>query len=260
MNYTSLATDIENKLNEFVKIDLKELDQVKLLNRIDSKYIIHISQFVELLEELKPYYKVLKIEDKMIHTYESLYFDTDDFTLYNYHHNGKADRFKTRYRKYVDSGLCYFEVKYKDKANRTDKKRVKKEDIILALDDRDKSIIEHNQVDVSALKPQVWIYFKRITLANNNMKERLTLDIDISFKRHEQSQAFPHLVIIEIKQDKSSSSSDILSALKKRHLEEIGFSKYATAIALMENVKSNNFKPNFIKLKKLEEKYGRHSE
>jgi hypothetical protein len=27
---------------------------------------------------------------------------------------------------------------------------------------------------------------------------------------------------------------------------------------LMENVKSNNFKPNFIKLKKLEEKYGRY--
>ncbi len=260
MNYTTVVTDIQNKLNEFVKIDLKELDEVKLLNRIDSKYIIHISQFVDLLEEIKPDYKVLKIEDKLIHTYESLYFDTDDFTLYNYHHNGKADRFKTRYRKYVDSGLCYFEVKYKDKANRTDKKRVKKEEIILELDDRDKSIIEHNQVDINALKPQVWIYFKRITLANNNMKERLTLDLDISFKRHEQSQAFPHLVIIEIKQDKSSSSSAILNALKKRHLEEIGFSKYATAIALMENVKSNNFKPNFIKLKKLEEKYGRHSE
>ena len=46
--------------------------------------------------------------------------------------------------------------------------------------------------------------------------------------------------------------------LKKRHLEQIGFSKYSTAIALMENVKSNNFKPNFIKLKKLEEKYGRN--
>ena len=260
MNYQETYSDIINKLEEFVKIDLKGLDEVKLLNRIDSKYIIHISQFVNLLNEIKPHYKVLKIEDKLIHTYESLYFDTDDFTLYNYHHNGKADRFKTRYRKYVDSGLCYFEVKYKDKANRTDKKRVKKSHILLELDAIDKSIIEHNQVDIHALKPQVWIYFKRITLANNNMKERLTLDIDISFKRKEQTQAFPHLVIIEIKQEKSSSTSEILDSLKKRHLEQIGFSKYSTAIALMENVKSNNFKPNFIKLKKLEEKYGRDSE
>lgn len=259
MTFQETYTSINNKLDEFIKINLKELDEVKLLNRIDSKYILHISQFVELLEEIKPNYRVLKIEDKLIHTYESLYFDTNDFTLYNYHHNGKADRFKTRYRKYVDSGLCYFEVKYKDKANRTDKKRVKKEQILLELDDKDKSIIEHNQVDIHALKPQVWIYFKRITLANNNMKERLTLDIDISFKRNDQTQAFPHLVIIEIKQEKSSSTSEVLAALKKRHLEQIGFSKYSTAIALMENVKSNNFKPNFIKLKKLEEKYGRNS-
>jgi hypothetical protein len=90
------------------------------------------------------------------------------------------------------------------------------------------------------------------------MKERLTLDLNISFERHGQKQEFPHLVIIEIKQEKSNSTSEILASLKKRHLEQIGFSKYSTAIALMENVKSNNFKPNFIKLKKLEEKYGRY--
>jgi hypothetical protein len=258
VNYIEEEHKIIKKLDEFIKINLKELDEVKLLNRIDSKYIVHVSQFIELLDEIKTSYKVLKIEDKMIHSYESLYFDTDDFTLYNYHHNGKADRFKTRYRKYIDSGLCYFEVKYKDKANRTDKKRVKKERILLELDDIDKSIIEHDQVDIHGLKPQVWIYFKRITLANNNMKERLTLDLNISFERHGQKQEFPHIVIIEIKQEKSNSTSEILTSLKKRHLEQIGFSKYSTAIALMENVKSNNFKPNFIKLKKLEEKYGRY--
>lgn len=259
MIYSEHKERIIQKLQEFEKINLKELDEVKLLNRVDSKYIIHLSQFIDLLEEIKPAYKVLQIEDKLIHTYESLYFDTDDFTLYNYHHNGKADRFKTRYRKYVDSGLVYFEVKYKDKANKTDKKRVRKEAILMELDDKDKSIIEHDQVDIDALKPKVWIYFKRITLANNNMQERLTLDLDISFVRNEQKQEFPHLVIIEIKQEKSNYTSEVLASLKKRHLEQIGFSKYSTAIALMEDVKSNNFKPNFIKLKKIEDKYGRHN-
>lgn len=259
MNFTKLENEIVCKLEEFAKVDLPALEQVKLLNRVDTKYILHISQFIEFLEEIKLHYSALQIDAKLLHSYQSLYFDTDEFTLYNYHHNGKADRFKARYRKYLDSGLCYFEVKYKDTANNTDKKRVQKDHILMQLDARDKSIISHEQVDIDALKPQVWINFKRITLVNHNNKERLTLDLNISFERHEQLQQFPHLVIIEIKQEKSNSSSEVLTALKKRHLEQIGFSKYATAIALMENVKSNNFKPNFIKLKKLEEKYGRSS-
>lgn len=257
MNFSAYIEQIDATLKTFETTTLKGLDAVRLLNRIDSKYIIHISQFNDLLEEIKSHYKVLQIEDKRIHTYESLYFDTNDFTLYQFHHNGKADRFKTRYRKYVDSGLCYFEVKYKDKAGNTDKERVRKEQILMELDEIDKNLIEHNQVDANALKPQVWIYFKRITLANNNLKERLTLDLDIRFKRHENEMKFPHLVIIEIKQEKSNFGSEVLAALKKRHLEQIGFSKYSTAIALMENVKQNNFKSNFIKLKKLEDTYGR---
>ena len=74
MNYIDEEHKIIKKLDEFIKINLKELDEVKLLNRIDSKYIVHVSQFIELLDEIKTSYKVLKIEDKMIHSYESLYF------------------------------------------------------------------------------------------------------------------------------------------------------------------------------------------
>jgi len=246
--------DFERTEESIKKIDalsLDELDKVKLLNRVDSKYVIHIKDFPEILEEIKSDYKVLQIENKRIHQYESLYFDTEDFALYKYHHNDKQDRFKVRYRKYLDTGLCYFEIKYKEKGNRTDKVRAKRVDIDLNLSEADIKMIEHDLIKGEMLQKKVWVYLDRITLANNNFKERITLDLNIKFDNYRTQKYFPELVVCEIKQEKSSYSSSIIKACTKRHYEQTGFSKYSTAIAMMEDVKNNNFKPNFIKINKL---------
>ncbi len=62
---------------------------------------------------------------------------------------------------------------------------------------------------------------------------------------------FPELVIAELKQEKSSGQSVFLQQLRKFHLEEIGFSKYAVSVALLEKVKYNAFKPVMLKLNRI---------
>ena len=43
--------------------------------------------------------------------YSTLYFDTNDKILYKHHHNKKGNRHKIRMRKYIDSNICFLEIK-----------------------------------------------------------------------------------------------------------------------------------------------------
>ena len=49
-----------------------------------------------------------------------------DFDLYHRHHIGRSNRFKVRSRRYVESDLCFFEVKYRNNKGRTIKNRIRK--------------------------------------------------------------------------------------------------------------------------------------
>jgi hypothetical protein len=239
------------ELDTFSSISLEELKQVSLFNRIDTKYIVQMAEFAGILKEIQSNYRVLQVENKRIHRYESLYFDTPDFKLYHYHHNEKQNRFKVRYRKYVDSGLCYFEIKYKQNNNRTHKERELRSQMNDLLQPEDIQMIRHDSIRGHSLEKKMMVYFNRVTLANNSLTERITLDTNLQFDNGQQKRKFPNLLICEIKQNKTDYTSPILKACNRRHYEQIGFSKYSTAIALMERVKSNNFKPSFIKINKL---------
>lgn len=255
VNYEKEENKIKEVLNTFEPITLKGLDEVRMLNRIDTKYVFHINQFAEILEEVKENYFSLEIDGGRMFAYESLYFDTDDYQLYKFHHNGKINRLKVRYRRYSDSGLVFFEVKYKVKGNRTDKKRLNQPDLKHVLTDEELNLIHHHQLDEKKLSEKMWIYFNRITLASKKMNERLTLDLHVAFDNFKNKKAFPELVIAEVKTDKSATGSPIIKTFNKRSFEEVGFSKYSTAVAMMEDIKSNAFKPNFIKIEKII-KYG----
>ncbi len=254
-NYEREEDKIKEVLRTFEPITLKGLDEVRMLNRIDTKYVFHIHQFAEILEEIRENYYALEIDGGRMFAYESLYFDTDDYQLYKFHHNGKLNRLKVRYRRYSDSGLVFFEVKYKVKGNRTDKKRLKQEDLKMVLTEEELALVNHHQLDEKMLNKKMWIYFNRITLASKKMNERLTLDLHVAFDNFTNKKAFPELIIAEVKTDKSATGSSIIKSFNKRNFEEVGFSKYSTAVAMMEDIKSNAFKPNFIKIEKII-KYG----
>lgn len=252
LSLTNFLETIQAVLASYTPIDLASLARVGLLNRIDTKFVLHAEQVAELLREIEPNYYSLEIENKRAFAYETLYFDTDDFQLYKQHHNGKLNRLKVRFRRYADSDSCFFEVKQKVKGGtRTDKKRVAVAKINTELSVQERALVFQQEVDNSRLNPKLWVYFTRITLVSCDFRERLTLDMDIRFDNNRREKSYPELVVVEIKSEKLHFNSPIIKALKARHLEPISFSKYSVGIALLEAVKSNNFKPNFIKINKL---------
>ena len=96
-----------------------EMDAVKLMNRVDTKFTISEKQFLEVFVDLKDEYNILEVNNDKFSEYESLYFDQEDFKFYNDHHRGKSNRLKIRIRKYKSNGLAFLEVK---KAQRTNHK------------------------------------------------------------------------------------------------------------------------------------------
>ena len=59
-----------------------------------------------------------------IQDYRSLYYDTVDRQFFLDHHNERVNRYKVRFREYVNSGLSFLEVKCKNNKKKTIKNRI----------------------------------------------------------------------------------------------------------------------------------------
>lgn len=233
-------------------VSLKGLDKVKLMNRVDSKYIFHLRQLDEILEEVRPHYSVLEIEGKRLFDYASLYFDTPDYSLYFQHHNGRANRVKMRYRQYLDTGDVFFEVKKKIKGVRTDKYRVREPLIADAITPAGEALLDRLTVPRQGLVGTSWIYYKRITLAAHATEERATIDLAMKFVDENGRMSFDDLVIAEVKQARFSRHSPIVRALHARRIQDFRVSKYSLAVAMMvPGIKTNAFKPKIYRLNKI---------
>ena len=119
----------QNLLNHFETVSLDDLDRVRLLDRKDTKFVFNQIDLQHILEKLKPFYRILEINNDRVYTYDTTYFDTDNFLFYVQHHNGSRNRFKVRFRKYSSNKKSYFEIKIKNNKNRTVKKRLKVDEI-----------------------------------------------------------------------------------------------------------------------------------
>ena len=104
-------TPIEQIVQQFTPISLKEMEGVELMNRTDTKFVVSLDQLLSILEEVKKTYRILEVNDVRFSHYETLYYDTDEFLFYTRHHNGKKNRWKIRKRSYVDSDLSFLELK-----------------------------------------------------------------------------------------------------------------------------------------------------
>ena len=150
------------------------------MNRSDTKFTFSSQKLPTLLEKLIPFYNVLEINGKRLHSYKSLYFDTDNRKFYNDHHNRRVNRHKIRFREYVDSGLVFLEVKCKNNKGKTIKKRMKVDKIPNTLsNDQRQYVSEIMGYSVPVLSKQ-WIKFNRITLVHKKLKERLVFLYRIS--------------------------------------------------------------------------------
>jgi len=248
----SIQGQLEQSMSSLNTISLKELDSLKLLNRVDTKFVFNIDVLPSILAEIENDYEVLMIGERKIFQYESLYFDTKNFDHYLAHHNGKPNRIKVRFRKYTDSGDVYFEIKKRVKDSRTDKHRIKLDEIHSSLNGAETSLMKSLKLSSENLENKIWINYNRITLASRSTKERVTIDLNLTFDTNIKKKIFPNIIVAEIKQDKFSRVSKFVSVLRKYNIPEFRISKYAIAIAMMEEgIKSNAFKEKINRLNKI---------
>lgn len=239
-------------VSDFTPITLQEMDGVKLMSRTDIKFAFQLSKLPALLSKLLPFYNILTIDGKVIHEYKSLYFDTNARKFYIDHHNSRVNRNKIRFREYVDSGLTFLEVKLKNNKGRTIKKRMKVDAISKELSNKHKAYIENiigKSLDVTAKQ---WINFSRITLVHKSKKERLTIDINLTFKNNVKEGNLNDIVIAEVKQERMSRSSDFIRIAKEMSILPIRLSKYCiSTLHLNPDIKQNRFKGKLLFINKL---------
>lgn len=240
-------------LQNFSPITLDEMGAVRLMNRIDNKYVVPRSLINSILESLTEDYFVFEIANKRALFYKTLYYDSKDFSLYNRHHSGGLNRYKIRERSYVDSNLSFFEIKFKNNKNDTIKSRIKIDQINHRIEgERNTFLKDISGLDGSNFEPKLWVNYDRITLVSKKLNERATIDLNLSFEFDGKNTSLDDLVIIEAKREKTVKNTVMINTLKNNLIRPGGFSKYCLGIAsTYEEKKSNGFKKKFLQIKKI---------
>jgi hypothetical protein len=244
--------NLKLELNKFETITLSEMDDVKLMSRTDTKFVFNFLRLPEFLEKLSRFYKVLLIDENLIHDYKSLYFDTEDRKFYIEHHNRRVNRNKIRFREYVGSGLTFLEIKLKNNKGKTIKKRIKVDSISEEITKKQQRYIHKiigYPIEVSAKQ---WINFSRVTFVHKTQKERLTMDINLTFNNKKDEGDLKNIVIAEVKQERMSRSSDFMRVAKEMSILPMRLSKYCmSTLSLNPKLKKNRFKEKSLFINKL---------
>ena len=248
---------LNNLLAQFDPITLEEMESVKLMNRVDTKFVASLSQLAAILELAKAEYYAQQIEGIRINRYDTLYYDTPELTMYTQHHDRRMVRQKVRIRTYVDSdGLTFLEIKNKNNKGKTKKKRITVSDqevILHPTTEVTEFMDKRCWYDWPHLLPELRTAFSRITLVNKAKTERLTIDLHLLWSNLQtgQEKTFPNMVIIELKRD-GNSPSPMLGIMNKLRIKPMKISKYCVGTALTNpTVKRNRFKLKIRKIEKL---------
>ena len=251
-----MLTDYARILERFDPISLDEMSSIRLMNRIDSKYLANEDQLSQLLEMAQEDYMIQSIDGIRQSEYRTTYLDDKDNIMYLNHHNGRLTRQKVRIRTYVDTNDYFFEVKLKNNHGRTKKKRIHLTDADSYIQDGAADFLaEHTMLPLtlSDLAPKLSNHFKRITLVNKGKTERLTIDRELSFHNEESGidRNMDRLVVIEVKRD-GNTYSPIQELLREVRIFPSGFSKYCIGMALTTpGIKRNMFNERIRKIEKL---------
>ena len=260
-------------------IDLDRIAAVRLMNRVDTKYLVDEQQCMRLLEEAADRYYVQVIDTVRACRYSTLYYDTPQWEMYHLHHNRRLTRQKIRTRTYVETGVSFLEVKNKSNKGRTRKHRMRIGAGIFdaAPSDADAAAFlrQESHFAPETLTPSLATRFVRVTLVNRTMTERLTIDFDLHFTNVRAAEgmadtaaegmeraaedthgaaadgfkgaagsaaALDGLVIIELKQD-ALAPSPMKEILTRLRIKPFKVSKYCIGEALTNpHVKHNRFK------------------
>jgi hypothetical protein len=239
-------------LDQFTSIRLEEMEAVKLMDRTETKFLLPADLLPKVLQQIKEHYHCQENYSKRRAGYQTVYYDTPDFSLYMKHHNGELNRYKVRHRTYMDSNQGFLEIKYRNNKGRSVKQRIEESHAPKQFTGNILNFLfSELPFDPALLQPVVTINYSRITLVSKHQNERITMDTEIEFKRNGESVHLENVAIAEIKRSNKTWSA-FQDTMKQMQLRENPFSKYCTAVAMMCNgVKKNNFKENLLTLKNL---------
>ena len=255
--YSKMQNDeMEDELRNLNSIGLDEISGVRLMNRFEVKYVFTARKLTDLVNLLSKHYQVLEINKLRILPYSTTYLDTSDCFFYHQHTRGEFDRHKLRYRTYEATDESFLEIKKRTNKGMTIKWRIENKPVEGSLDPVAKGFIqEYLPVSSTMVKPALINQFTRITLVGFSLKERITIDFNISFSLPESHTqiSLPYLAVAELKKEASSDSSLFKALIKKLNIYPTGFSKYCVGSALLnDSVKKNALKPKLLLLNKLE--------
>lgn len=240
-------------LSQYTPISLEEMSGIRLMNRIDTKFLTTRLRLQDLLRLAKDNYFIQEIDGMRNMPYYTLYYDTPTCDMYITHQNGKKTRQKIRIRSYVNSGINYLEVKNKNNRGRTKKKRIEIERPDISQASSVDFLKQYSRYRISLLTPTLETRFDRITLVNKNKTERLTIDTNLRFNNQVTGETIllDRIAIIELKRD-GNVYSPIKNVLNDLRIHPAKFSKYCMGMVLTnESLKQNRFKRRVQTMKKL---------
>lgn len=251
----AVDNQIQALLTQMRPITLEQMSDIRLMNRLDTKYVCSKQQLAQLLNLVQDEYYVQETLDNRIIPYCTTYYDTADHLMYNMHHTKRAKRMKVRVRTYVASNDTFLEVKNKNNHGRTKKKRISvpSQENFRSTEGAHELVMRKTGLNLDRLNATVRNNFDRVTLVNNKKTERLTIDFNIRFHNIETSvdHGTDQLVIIELKRD-GNVFSPVTNILRDIHIHPTGFSKCCIGMALTDtSLRRNNFKPKLRNLQKI---------
>lgn len=230
-------------------ISLSQMRSVKLMNRIDTKYVLSYDEVLRLIAAAADNdYYVQIIDGVRACRYVTLYYDTSEREMFRQHHNRKLCRQKLRTRTYVESNTTFFEIKSKSNRGRTKKRRTEIATEHFSSFNLDceavKLLSTHSAYQFSELMPALTTRFTRITLVNPTLTERITIDLELEYEdmRSGKQASIPDMAIVEIKQDGNVTSLTKL-ILRDMRIPPLKVSKYCLGTTLtVDGIKRNRFK------------------
>jgi VTC domain len=244
----------------FAPIGLAALNaKAAMLERRDNKYVVRAEVLRSALLALADEFDVLEIDGRRVFTYETCYFDDALRRSFHDHHQGRRQRVKVRVRRYVESGLCYVEVKLKDKRGVTVKRRLPCD--AAEYGQLSGAALDHVECSYQALygrpfgrelEPVLQMRYRRVTLVAREGGERLTIDTGIEFEHQRRDpgtpRTDPEVLILETKSERGNGIADaILRSLGQRPTN--GCSKYCVGMSATGQVQRfNRFRPALKKL------------
>ncbi len=247
--------ELQKMLSSLTPHSLSEQNQTALMDRVDTKYLLPMWALPGLLKSLKNDYSILSQQEKRIFSYETTYFDTQKKHFFNDHHNGKLNRVKVRFRRYVEADMGFMEVKLKNNKFRTIKKRIP-----MNRQGNNQMLMNgfiHECIgeDYSVLQTALLVNYRRLTLLNPVRGERLTMDLDVTFQCSEtQKKAnLGDVFIVEAKREGKMQDSSFSAFLKEHAIRQVNFSKYCMGLVLTQEgtLKTNRFKSSLLALQKV---------